>query len=269
MNLYDFSVDYLKKHTTGLTDSVLDGYFKVSKVSSLDKAFERGVASVNDNNKKTMANPIAYFRPARKAAIDKVLCGFKLESVRKKYGDDVEKLWKDLCNQCVPDSEQSPNGAWYRFAKNIITLAAYLSEFRDIDELYAVFEKADSPEEKIQLVDTVSSRVAQWGFAMASNWIKDIGLTGYCKPDRHICAIIDGIYQTGDDEKAVFKKVIEVAKQCNVPPFNLDRVLFLVGSGDFYGQGHANIRKSYNGNEEEFIDLFKAQMKSQSIKILI
>ena len=97
---------------------------------------------------------------------------------------------------------------------------------------------------------------------MTSNWIKDMGVTGYCKPDQHLLAIIDGIYQTGSHEKDVFIKTVEVAEQCNVSPFVLDRVLFLVGSGDFYGQGHESIKKSYDGNEEEFIRLFKAQMKS-------
>lgn len=267
MNLYDYAVSYLKEHTKNLVnDAVLDDYFEVHKASSLDEAFKRGVVSVNDNNKRTMANPIAYFRPEHKAAIDTILCNFKLNTVRAKYGNDVEELWKDLCSQCVPDSEQSPKGAWYKFARNIITLGAYLSEFSDIDELYQEFEKAESPEEKIKLVNKVSAQVSQWGFAMASNWIKDMGMTGYCKPDQHIRAIIDGIYQTGDNMKTVFKKVIEVANQCNVSPFKLDRVLFLVGSGDFYGQGHENIRKLYNGNEKDFIKCFKAQMKSGNLK---
>lgn len=262
MNLYNFSVDYLKEHAKGLTDSVLDDYFKVYKASSLDEAFERGVVSVNDNNKRTMANPIAYFRPERKSAIDKVLCDFRLESFLEKYENDVDKLFDDLCSQCVPDSEQSRKGAWYKFAENIITLTEYLSRFRDIDELYKMFEKADSAEEKTELVNTISAKVKYWGFTMTSNWIKDMGIMGFCKPDRHVCAIINGIYQTGKNEKDVFVKVIEVAEQCNVSSFELDRLLFLIGSGDFYGKGHENIKRSYKGNEQEFIDLFKVQMYS-------
>ena len=220
MNLYDYAVSYLKEQTGNLVDdSVLNDYFKVSKAVSLDEAFERGVASVNDNNKRTMANSIAYFNPARKAVIDKVLCDLKLDEVVKKYGDDVERLWHDLCSQCV-NSTQIIGGAWYKFAKNIITLALYLSQFRDIDELYAEFEKAVSSEEKIKLINTVSVQVSQWGFAMASNWIKDMGMTGYCKPDQHVRAIIDGIYQTGEDEKAVFEKAVDVANHCNVSALN-------------------------------------------------
>lgn len=61
MNLYDYAVSYLKEQTGNLVDdSVLNDYFKVSKAVSLDEAFERGVASVNDNNKRTMANSIYY-----------------------------------------------------------------------------------------------------------------------------------------------------------------------------------------------------------------
>lgn len=259
MNLYDYAVSYLKEQTGNLVDdSVLNDYFKVSKAVSLDEAFERGVASVNDNNKRTMANSIAYFNPARKAVIDKVLCDLKLYEMVKKYGDDVEKLWHDLCSQCV-NSTQIIGGAWYKFAKNIITLALYLSQFRDIDELYAEFEKAVSSEEKIKLINTVSVQVSQWGFAMASNWIKDMGMTGYCKPDQHVRAIIDGIYQTGEDEKAVFEKAVDVANHCNVSAFELDRLLFLIGSGDFYKDEHEHIKKSYKGNEQDFIKKFKSQ----------
>ncbi len=266
MNLYEYAVDYLKNHTEGLTDSILNEYFKVNKVSSLDEAFRRGVASVVDSNRKTMANPIAYFKPNRKAAIDDVLCGFGLNAMRTKYGDDVNKLWNDFCTQVVPDSEQSPRGAWYKFAENIITLMAYLSGFKDIDDLYAVFGNAKDVNAKIKLINTVSAKVRWWGFAMASNWIKDMGMIGFCKPDQHVRAIIDGIYQTGQEEKDVFTKVIEIAEECNISPFVLDRVLYLVGSGNFYGQGHEHIKKSYNGNEQDFINSFKAQMKSGIIQ---
>lgn len=159
LNLYDYAVSYLKEQTGNMVDdAVLADYFEVSKAKSLDEAFARGVASVIDANKPNMANPIAYFKPERKTAIDKILCDLKLDAVVKKYGNNVEKLWHDLCSQCV-NSTQIIGGAWYKFAKNIITLAAYLSKFSDIDELYDEFEKAVTPEEKIKLVNAVSAQV--------------------------------------------------------------------------------------------------------------
>lgn len=254
MNLYEYAVDYLKKHTDGLTDSILEEYLKVNKADSLDEAFSRGVASVVDTSKQFMANAISYSDPQRKTAIDNVLCGLNLKKFRKKYGNDVDRLFNDLCNAVnVP---ANPKGAWYKFAKNIITFADYLSEFKDIGDLYSAFDNAKDVNAKIKLVNTVSARISQWGFAMASNWLKDMGMTGFCKPDRHVLAIIDGIYQTGQNEKNIFAKVIEIAEECGVTPFVLDRVLFLVGSGDFYS--HKEIKKSYNGNEQDFIKNFFA-----------
>lgn len=261
MNLYDFAVDYLKKHTVGLTDSILDEYFKVDKASSLDEAFKRGVVSLsNDNGLRT-------------AAIDKMLCGLSLKAVSEKYGGKIAELCTDLCSAAdVRDSERSVKHEYYKFAGSIIKLAEYLSEFRDIDELYAVFEKADSLEEKVKLIKTVSKRVlifvypSKARFPKASNLIKNMGMTGYCNPDCYMCLsiyYIYGIILSGRNTiipfVMAFEKVIEVAEECNVLPFVIDRALYLVRSGDFYRQGHENIKKSYDGSEEEFANLFKSQ----------
>ena len=205
MNLYNYAVHYLKEHTKNsdgsvmLTDSVLKSYFEVHKASSLDEAFMRGVASINDADKRSLGNSILYRNPERKAVIDKVLCDLSLQAVREKYTDNVEKLWHDLCSAVV--AEAKPNGAWYRFAKNIISIVNFLSEFNDIEELYALLENAVSTEDKIKLADYIASKIDLWGFIMANNWIKDMGMTCFCKPDSHVTAIIDGIYQTGTGEK--------------------------------------------------------------------
>ena len=259
MNLYDYAVKYLKEHTKDsdgsvlLTDSVLDSYFEVHKASSLDEAFSRGVASINDADKRSLANPISSRK--RKAVIDKVLCDLSLQEVRKKYNGNFEKLWHDLCN--AVGAEVKPNNAWYKFAKNIISIVNFLSEFNDIDDLYALLENAVSEEDKIKLANYIASKIDWWGFPMANNWIKDMGMTDFSKPDRHVTAIIDDIYQTGENSENVFMKVREVAYECNVTPFTLDRVLYLVGSGEFYS--HPTIKRSYNGEETEFIEKFKEQ----------
>ncbi|MDE6679376.1 MAG: hypothetical protein K2K02_10095 [Ruminococcus sp.] len=140
----------------------------------------------------------------------------------------------------------------------------FLSESNDIDELYALLENAVSFEDKIKLENYIASKIDWWGFTMANNWIKDMGMTSFCKPDQHVTAIIDGIYKTETDEKNVLIKVLEVANECKVSLFVLDRVLFLVGSKDFYS--HLEIKRLYKsckGNREEFIELFNAQKQTQ------
>ena len=94
---------------------------------------------------------------------------------------------------------------------------------------------------------------------MTLNWLKDIGIPDYCKPDIHLCRIVTGVfkneyltkgepYTTINEEewlsklpeyyrvkKDVFIKSSLLANEADVTLFAFDRLMFLIGSGNFYG----------------------------------
>ena len=72
------------------------------------------------------------------------------------------------------------------------------------------------------------------GFPLGCDFLKEMGYTSYAKPDTHI---VDILYGTGvapsQDNYAVFKTMVSMARVNNELPAVVDRVLWFVGSGKY------------------------------------
>ena len=88
----------------------------------------------------------------------------------------------------------------------------------------------------VSLLDEYRS-IPEVGVALAPNFFSDLGYKEFCKPDVHVCAIINGLEGTNYDEQQVFERMLCLAKESGVPPRQLDKVFYLAGSGNFYLAG--------------------------------
>lgn len=75
------------------------------------------------------------------------------------------------------------------------------------------------------------------GFALACDALKELGYTEYPKPDRHMKDILSGLGLCGKDEIEVFETLVGMANTLGITPYRLDKVLWLVSSGNFYLEG--------------------------------
>lgn len=88
------------------------------------------------------------------------------------------------------------------------------------------------------------------GLPLAANLFADTGLSAFCKPDLHVMPIV-GALVFEDDERAVFKCLVDIAKKdaarlkfnhsfewlndCGgLMPRHLDRLIYLVGSDNLH-----------------------------------
>lgn len=75
-------------------------------------------------------------------------------------------------------------------------------------------------------------------FALACDFLKEIGYTNLVKPDIHMIEItkaLTGKTEDGDCDDAVcFDILVKTAKKEGVQPYKLDKVLWLICSGKFY-----------------------------------
>ena len=74
------------------------------------------------------------------------------------------------------------------------------------------------------------------GFAVACNWLKELGYVNYPKPDVHmkdICYAF-GLIDSKKRDIDCFEAMIRVANECEVEPYKLDKVWWLICSGNFY-----------------------------------
>ena len=119
----------------------------------------------------------------------------------------------------------------------------------------------------LQGKSTIGSEIYGFGFPLACDFLKELGFENYGKPDVHIKDIfraykfiddLDSKTNTNESNCRVFKKMLEISKSIGISCYTLDKVIWLIGSGDFYL--NENIRKiSMKKDFMAMADTFLAQ----------
>jgi len=74
------------------------------------------------------------------------------------------------------------------------------------------------------------------GPAIALNIIKDLGFTDYAKPDTHTRDVIGAMgFET--DNESVVDAIRLIARENNDTAFNVDRMIWLICSGNYFEDG--------------------------------
>lgn len=265
--IYNEAYKYLIDHADGLTSDILDTYLVSSKLDSLDQVFSVAVNFVVD-----------WYKPKRKrllyddhnlSIIREILHEADLQYVCDTYSNAPSKLYDVMIERLVFNStEDAFTQKVVKIYVNVVCgMAKYLSQFKDIKSMYDYFEQYQICKEKIMLLREIMAASKQlcykhencnnegWGFALASNWLKDIGMHDYCKPDVHVKAFSKELkVSESKSDEAVFKAFVAMADSAKrldptVNAFKADRLAYLIGSGDFFN--HYGII-SYHGSTSDF-----------------
>lgn len=170
-----------------------------------------------------------------------VLFGFDPAAVAQKYPRSEEgckKLFDDIKEQLSPRGKlnYNPRSLWKRFCGTVTSGAAFLAQFSDAQAFYGWVEPFDVDEDgRIEVATKIARQIDGIGFALACDFLKEIGFTNFSKPDTHIKEIFFqlGLSQSKEDVK-VFRAVGRVARNVGVTPYEADQIFWLVGSGDLY-----------------------------------
>ncbi|MCI1268597.1 MAG: hypothetical protein LKG21_01675 [Ruminococcus sp.] len=237
MKLYEESLAYIFNHTQSLTQEILDKHYLTPyRIKSLDETFKIAVESIVDAY-GGYKNSIDYENELKNPLIKTVMCDYHLSEFIKQYNMDDAKLYKDFLDAGLFKESEARHSRWKQFSQSNCQMASFIGNneaFSTIEEMFDYFEKFSSVEQRIILGKQIESRIPMWGFAMACNWLKDIGVRNFCKPDRHLRIILSGINNTDLSPDETFRKADLIANTENVNIFKLDRILYLIGSGDFY-----------------------------------
>jgi hypothetical protein len=98
-----------------------------------------------------------------------------------------------------------------------------------------------------------------FAFALACDWLKEMGYGDYGKPDTHT---IDILYGTGvapsQGNYVVFKTMVRMARINDELPAVIDRLLWFIGSGRYVDE-HDKITRQKAG----FIQLLRAKLDAK------
>lgn len=263
--LYDDAYQYLLNNTDGLTREMLNVYLVCGRQTTLDGVFWIAVNYVHDMY--AVRRNVLLYGEENFSKIEKLLRGGDLSYFLQNYSEQPDKLFQELHETLeFRDADSDHTLQTIRIYVNVLCgMAEYLSQFENVDAMYARFDRYQTCKERIELVHTIQAATKQcnylqekkegWGFALAANWLKDIGMEQFCKPDRHVkdfslkLKLTD--HKTEEPVFRTFVTLFEEAKQAypDISVFKADRLAFLIGSGDFYS--HRD-QVTYHGSMEDF-----------------
>ena len=106
---------------------------------------------------------------------------------------------------------RSPRSIWPKYCQTIISAARFLSQFPKSDEFYQwveFFDQDDRARPALPMI--LSNEIQGIGFALACDFLKELGYTSFPKPDVHIKDIFTQLDLVGSREDyQVFKAVVK------------------------------------------------------------
>lgn len=177
--------------------------------------------------------------------LGKVLFNFdckKVSGTYEKCDKDrlLDKIIKDL--NPVGKIRRTSRSIWPQYCQSIIDAAHFLSSFKDAEDFYAWTDFfAVDFRAKPALPLMISYEISGIGFPLACDFLKELGFSEYGKPDVHLKDIFKAIGLIDQNEKSTTKldyqtlKIIDrIAKANNISSYAVDKVFWLMGSGNFY-----------------------------------
>jgi hypothetical protein len=201
-----------------------------------------------------------------------VLCDFEPAEVLEKYRSGWEGLLDDIVAQLKPRGSvpRTSRSIWPRYCRSVLSGARFLSQFSTTDDFYRWVDLFDEDERaRPALPLLLAQEIEGFGFALACDFLKELGYENFSKPDVHVKDILRalGLSPWGTTDYEVFRAVARVARNAGVTPYNVDKLFWLIGSGNFYEDPHVGNRGRIGSKKEEFIEVAKAQLEERQTPI--
>ncbi|MEM3502939.1 MAG: hypothetical protein QXJ62_03105 [Nitrososphaeria archaeon] len=229
--------------------------WKINKVKSMSDVYLRMLKSII--NKQGMPNSIGNIEDLRT-----FLENFNPRRVLKKYRGNWKKLFMEIKKSKQINSRMEiniPQNFWVIFCKGATSAASYLAKFKSLEEFREFIDMFLLNEyTRLALPFILANEIDGFGFALACDFLKEIGYPHFAKPDVHIIKIFTGIgISKSSKDYDVFIDVVRFSKAIHKKPYEVDKLFWLVGSGNFYLS-----KIKINTNRDKFINDMKQKYGS-------
>ena len=201
-----------------------------------------------------------------------VLCDFEPVRVLEKYPSGWEDVLDDIVRQLKPRGSVSrtSRSIWPRYCRSVLSGARLLSRFSSAEDFYGWVDLFDEDERaRPALPLLLAQEIEGIGFALACDFLKELGYENFSKPDVHVKEIFwaTELSPFGTSDYEVFGAVARVARNASVTAYNVDKLFWLIGSGYFYEDPHVGKRGRIGSQKKAFIEVAKAQLEAdQTLK---
>jgi hypothetical protein len=198
--------------------------------------------------------------------LGRVLCEFEPAEVLEKYRSGWEGVLDDIVAQLKPRGSvpRTVRSIWPRYCRSVLSGARFLSQFSSADDFYRWVDLFDEDERaRPALPLMLAQEIEGFGFALACDFLKELGYENFSKPDVHVKDIFwaIGLSPFGASDYEVFRAVARVARNAGVTPYNVDKLFWLIGSGYFYDDPQVGNQGKIGGRKKEFINFARARLE--------
>ncbi len=195
-----------------------------------------------------------------------VLCNFDPSQVLEKYPSGWEDVLDHIVAQLKPRGSvpRTSRSIWPTYCRSVLSSARFLSGFSSAEEFYGwvnFFDEDKRARPALPLL--LAEEIEGIGFALACDFLKELGYENFSKPDVHVKQIFwaIGLSSLGTSDYEVFKDIVRVAQNAGVTPYNVDKLFWLVGSGHFYKDPHAGNQGRIGSQKKAFIEEAKIRLE--------
>lgn len=260
--VYKTAWNYLLKiKPDQLTEDEIKEYFKGDNrdFNSLEEVFEQLIKSAQ--NYHSMPSVIKYHE--RREVIKDILHDFDLEYISRL---DPEELYYRFRQEFNVTSADTKHNSWRKWSKSIVDAAKFMYDFKDVDDFKNFVNQYDyNLHTRKTLPLIIASKINGIGFALACDFLKELGYTNYPKPDVHLIEVFTKACLSSKDPMLVFDAIERMSEDCKeidpeVTPYKVDKIIWLICSGNFYIHGIKNGRY-----KNELIDLIHNELNTEEI----
>ena len=234
--VYRLAYEFLTSRQS-ITREVVDSYLVTPpRPGTLPEIYMRLIGSIQNANLR--ANVIG----GSIGGVDKlsrVLVGFAPNKVVEKYGDDADCLLDLIVSTLRPSGEvrRDKRSCWPQFCRAVLDGAKFLNNFSDVSDFYEwadFFDRDDRARDALPLL--MERKIYGIGFALACDFLKEIGYEKFGKPDIHLRDIFVALRlaDPSSNDYELLQAIGRVAESNRVTPYSTDKLFWLIGSGKFY-----------------------------------
>ncbi len=239
------ALEYLKEHAD--IDAVRR-HMSLSEGRSpqcFPQVYESLLESIS--NRRNMPKSIGPVQRLRHALID-----FDFNRVLTQYQENWRHLFEAVRTTVRPSSKMDPENRhnyWVIFCKGAISAAEYLQQFDSLHDFLTLVRDFDSkPTTRPALPLLLATEIFGLGFALACDFLKELGFSTYSKPDVHLLEIFSALGIAQHSELAVFRAISLMAADVGETPYAVDKAFWLIGSGRLYMD-----KVAFQTSRQEFI----------------
>lgn len=228
INIFKFAEVYLKEILpSGIN---LEKYLTVEKnLTSIN--YIACSLFISLQNRQQMPNIIKF--DDNKKVFDKLFFNYNPKRILNTYNE--ESLFEIFKQKFRVRNSESSGNLWRQYAKSIISASNFLVNFRNIKEFDDFIINFSTDQfTRAALPTLLAKEIHGFGFALSCEFLKELGYLEYPKPDIHLIDIFSALELCSNNQYEVYKTIIVMAQACRKTPYYVDKVFWLICSGNYY-----------------------------------